>query len=135
MDKTALVDHLIDDGKQLVERLGQDGFPVTAAFWLQPAEDGGWLFYVASPQVETAGLSAAYRQLHIIIRKMPQPFWIDPLEVKLIGERNPLTLSVLDIYNRTGGPAASPIVWGGKQLANLTIEGAYLYPLPTNATN
>src|SRR5437016_742086 len=104
MDTDTLVEKLIDDGQKLVDRLPQDGFDVTAAFWLKPAEADQWYFYMASPVVEREGLSVAYRRLHALIRGMPQPFWIDPLEVKLIGASNPITQDVLDIHKRTSGP-------------------------------
>ncbi len=104
MDTATLVRELFDDGQKLLERLTQEGFEVTAGFWLRPVEDGGWLFYIASPTVERDGLSPAYQRLHTIIRGMPQPFWIDPLEVKLIGETNPITKDVLAIHSRAASP-------------------------------
>lgn len=130
MDTETLVDRLIDDGQKLVDRLPQDGFDVTAAFWLKRGEDGQWDFYVASPVVEKEGLFAAYRQIHTLIRAMPQPFWIDPLQVKLIGASNPITQDVLVVHGHASGPKVCPIRWGGKQLGKVSIEGAYLYPLP-----
>jgi hypothetical protein len=66
---------------------------------------------------------------------MPQPFWIDPLEVKLIGETDPITRDVLAIHGRAGGPKACPINWGGKRLGNVSVEGVYHYPLPVKAGN
>jgi hypothetical protein len=130
MDTATLVRDLIDDGQKLLERLPQEGFEVTAGFWLRPGEDGAWLFYIASPTVERDGISAAYGWLHTIIRGMPQPFGIDPLEVKLIGETNPITKDVLAIHGRDGGPKVCPIKWGGNRLGRVNVEGAYLYPLP-----
>jgi hypothetical protein len=135
VDTDTLVENLIDDGQKLLERLPQQGFQVTAAFWIRPAEDDAWRFYIASPVVEKEGLTQAYRRLHTLIRQLPQPFWIDPLEVKLIGETNPIAQGVLGIHRRAGAAQVSPIRWGGKKLGNLSIEGAYLYPLPTPVGN
>ena len=130
MDTDTLVKDLIDDGRKLVEELPQHGFEVTAAFWLKASEDGKWAFYIVSPVVEAEGLVKAYRQLHPLVRKMPQPFWIDPLEIKLIGPTNSIAQDVLAIHRRVPGPRVSPIRWGGTKLGNMSIEGAYLYPLP-----
>jgi hypothetical protein len=130
-----LVRELIDDGQRLLERLPQEGFEVTAGFWMRLAEDGEWLFYVASPTVERDGLSAAYRRLHTIIRSMSQPFGIDPLEVKLIGETNPITKDVLAILSRAAGPKVCAINWGGKRLGSTCLEGAYLYPVLVKVGN
>ncbi len=131
MDTDALVDNLVEDGQKLVEHLWQSGFDLTAAFWLKASENGRWYFYVVSPDVEAEGLAQAYRRLHLLIRRMPQPFRIDPLEVRLIGPTDPIARDVLDIHSRVPGPRACPIRWGGTRLGNVGIEGAYLYPLPS----
>ena len=130
MDTDTLVENLIDDGRKLVEELPQRGFDVTAAFWLQASEDGKWYFYIVSPVVDADGLANAYRRLHPLVRAMAQPFWIDPLEIKLVGPNNPIARDVLAIHNPSPRPRVTPIRWDGKKLGNVSIEGAYLYPLP-----
>src|SRR5438067_2222475 len=130
MDSETLVERMTDDGKKLVEELPRRGFEVTAAFWLQTSEDGKWYFYIVSPKVDTEGLVHAYRLLQSIVRAMPQPFWIDPLEIKLIAPSNQIALDVLAILGRVAGPSICPIRWRGRQLGNLSIEEAYLYTLP-----
>jgi hypothetical protein len=130
MDTDTLVENRIDDGQKLVEELRQRGFNGAAAFWLKASENGKWYFYIISPEVDTAGIINAYRQLHSLMRTVPQVSWIDPLEVKLIGPSNPIARDVLDILSRTPGPRVSPIRWNGQRLGNTSIDGAYLYPLP-----
>src|SRR6266849_4081742 len=123
MDTDTLVENLIDDGQKLVEALPQLGFEVTAAFWLHASEDSKWYFYIVTPVVDAEGLAKAYRRLHPLVRKMPQPFWIDPLEIKLIGLSSPLARDLMAIHSRVSGPSVGPIRWGGKKLGHLTIEG------------
>ena len=131
MDTETLVDHQIKDGQRLVDELQQRGlFEVTAAFWLKASDDGNWFFYIVSPIVDSEGITKAYRRLHPLVRAMPDPFWIDPLEIKLIGPSNVIAGDVMDIHGRSGGARVCPIWWGGKQLGNVSIEGAYLYPIP-----
>ena len=130
MDTESLVDNLIDDGQKLAEEVSQRGFPVTAAFWLRASEDDRWYFYIVSPVVDKEGLAQAYRRLHPLVRGVPEPMWIDPLEIKLIGPSNPIAQDVLAIHGRAPGPRVSPIRWGGKRLGNISVEGAYLYSLP-----
>src|SRR5947209_3032757 len=130
MDTNTLVEKMIDDGQKLVEELPQRGFEVTAAFWIKVNEDEQWYFYIVSPAVDTEGPAQAYGRLHTLIRQMPQPFWIDPLEVKLIEPDDPIARDVLAIHGRSPGARVSPIRWGGKKLGNVNIEGALLYPLP-----
>jgi len=134
MDTDTLVENRIDDGQKLVEELPQGGFDVTAAFWLKASEDGKWYFYIISPMVDTEGLAKGYRFLHPLVRAMPQLFWIDPLEIKLIGPSNPIARDVLAIHNRIPGPRVCPVRWGGKMLGNMSIEEAYLYPLPVTTS-
>src|SRR5437763_10992701 len=109
MDTDALVEDLTDDGRKLVEELPPRGFEVTAAFWLQASEDGKWYFYIVSPVVDAEGLAKAYRRLHPLVRAMPQPFGIDPLEIKLIGPSNPIARDVLAIHGRSPGPRVFPV--------------------------
>jgi hypothetical protein len=127
-----LVESVIEDGKKLVAELPQRGFEVTAAFWLKASENGKWYFYIVSPVVDAEGLNKAYRRLHPLVRAMPQPFRIDPLEIELIGPSNPIAQDVIAIHGRIPGPRVGPIRWGGTNLGNVSIEGAYLYPVPAN---
>jgi hypothetical protein len=135
MDTVTLVSEQIDDGEKLVRKLSEKGFEVSAAFWILATDDAQWSFYIVSPLVESEGLAKAYRRLHEVARQIPQPSWIDPLNVKLIGPSSPIAHDVLAIHARTSGPQVSPIRWGGKTLGNLSIEEAYLYPRPAAASN
>jgi hypothetical protein len=135
MDTITLVTEQIDDGDKLVRKLSEEGFEASAAFWILVTEDSHWYFYIVSPVVESDGLATAYRRLHDIARKIPRLSWIDPLKIKLIGPSNPIAQDVLDILYRTSGPNVSAIRWGGKRLGNVSIEEAYLYPLPAAASN
>src|ERR1700694_4570599 len=104
MDTESLVENLIDDGQKLVEEVLQRGFPVTAAFWLKASEDDRWYFYIVSPVVDDEGLAQGYRRLHPLVRRVPEPLGIDPLEIKLIGPSNPIAQDVLAIHRRAPGP-------------------------------
>jgi hypothetical protein len=130
MDTETLVANRIDDGRKLVEELLRQGFAVSAAFWLHASEDGKWYFYIVSPKVDTEGIIEAYRALHPVVRVMPPLFWIRPLEIKLIGPNNPIARDILAIQSRTTAPRGSPTRWGGTRLGNVSVEEAYLYPLP-----
>jgi hypothetical protein len=135
VDTNILVNNLIEEGGRIVDQLPQNGFEVTAAFWLKAAADGEWYFYIVSPVAELERLSGAYGRLHTLIRRLPLPLWIDPLEVKLIGPSHPIAKDVLAILNGAPGPRERPIRWDGQQLGNVRVEGAYLYPLPAAASS
>src|SRR5262245_29720675 len=130
MDTESLVEELVNGGQKLVEEVSQSGLLVTAAFWLEASEDDRWYFYIVSPVVDDEGLAQAYRRLHPLIRRVREPLGIDPMEIRLIGPSNPIAKDVLAIHGRAPSPHVSPIRWGGKRLGNVSVEGAYLYPLP-----
>lgn len=134
MATTALVKDMLTDGEKVVARLTQEGFDVTTACWLKESENDQWYFYVVSPVVESESFSRAYGRLHTIIRRIPQPLWIDPLEVRLLEPQDPIAKDVLAIHQRAPGPTVCPTRWGGTQLGNLSIEDAYLYPLTNGST-
>lgn len=127
MDQTALVDEQIADGKRLLDRLGEAGFPVTAAGWVRESERGRWYLYLASPVVEHQGIGAAYRRIHTLVRQMPQPFSIGPFEVKAVGPEEPIAEALLDLQRRH--PGRSSFHYSGSQLGGVDIEGAYIYPV------
>ena len=130
MDTDTLVENFLDDGQKLVAELPQRGFEVMAAFWIQPSWDGKWYFYVVSPLVDAEGITQAYRRLHPLVRARPQPVWIDPLKIRLIGPSDPLARDVLAALGRLTVNGDRPIRWSGTWLGNLSIDGAYLYPVP-----
>jgi hypothetical protein len=130
MDTCTLVESLIKGGQKLIEELRQRGFDVAAAFWLRASENGKWYFYIVSPVVDAEGAVNAYRRLHPLVWAMPQPFSIDPLEIKLIGPKNPIAQDVLRIQSRPTAARGYSIGWPGKMLGNVYVDEAYLYPLP-----
>lgn len=131
MHHEPLVEGQIDDGRKLLERLSQNHFDVTAAFWVKDREDGQWLLYIASPVVDDKGHLAAYRDVNATIGAMPDLRWIDLFEVKLTGATHPMTKDVLDILARypAGLRTRYPgtISYRGTQLGNASIDQAYIY--------
>jgi hypothetical protein len=125
--QASLVETQINDGQRLVEELVRDGFDVAAAFWLK-AYDSDWYLYVVSPVVEAEGIANAYRRVNAVLRRMPAPFRVDPFDVKLVGPADKLAQAVLNAQRRS--PSKTPVRSGGASLGDLSVEEAYLYPLP-----
>jgi hypothetical protein len=133
MDQGTLVSEMIDDGKLLLVRFAEEGVPVTAAFWLKESDGGGWYLYLVTPLVPAdGGTLAAYRRVGEVVRKMPQPFWVDGFAIKVIGEHEPIAKDALAILRQAGG--ARSMRWNGASLGRRSIEGAYFYPLPVAAS-
>src|SRR5271166_5756205 len=84
MDQGTLVDPQVQDGRRLLERLSAQGIPVAAAAWVKESEGGPWYLYIVTPLVpEDGGKLPVYRRLIPVIRQMPQPFWVDPMDFKV----------------------------------------------------
>jgi hypothetical protein len=131
MDQVPLVESQIDDGQRLVEKLTQDGFEVTAAGWIKTIDDGQWFLYIASPVVDKQGPFRTYRRVHTLVRHMPQPFWVHPFDVKLIGPTEPIAEAMQAIQRRY--PTRCPIQLGETQMGDVSIDGACIYPPLTAA--
>jgi hypothetical protein len=125
MDSNTLVDFQINAGERLIVQLLRDGFKVEAAFWLKTAEEGIWFLYIASPIVEEKGLAGAYRVLQLSHQRL-QGIPLSLSDIKLVGKDNPITRDVLAILARFPGVMATR--FGGKQLGDVSIEEAYIYP-------
>jgi hypothetical protein len=130
MASDTLVERQIDDGRKLVEQLPQHGFDVLAGMWLKTADDGAWHFHLISPRVDAAGHLVAYRELLAALRAMASISSIHPLEITLVGPSSPLGQAVMAALGQPHGPQhVSPVIWRGYQLGDVTLEGAYLYPV------
>ena len=131
MDQATLVDSLKVDGKRLLDRLAEDGIAV-AACWLRGTEEGQWFLYIATPLVNEEGATmAAYRRVNAVMREMPSPFSINPLEVRVVSSGSPLAKAVEELFRRYNGRI--PTRAGGGQFGGLSIDDSYVYP-PITAT-
>jgi hypothetical protein len=128
-----LVEKMLEDGGKVVEKLLEFGFDLTSAFWLQTSEDGKWRFYIVSALVESEGPIKAYKRLHPLVHALPDDSSVDPLQIKLIGPTNPMARDVLAIQRQSRNANGSPMRWGGTRLGEMSIDDAYLYPLPFTA--
>jgi len=117
----------IADGKRLVDRLAEEGVPVIGACWLKEAEAGQWFLYLITPLVnEKRDTRPAYRRVNAVLDQMPQPFWIDPMEYKVVGPDSAVGKALHDLYRHPR--RTSPLRSGSGQLDGVSIEGAYVYP-------
>ena len=131
MDQGSLVEMQIDDGKRLLEYLAREGVPVQGAFWAKETDGGIWFFYLITPLVtEAGGTRAVYFRINAVMDQMPEPLWISPLKIKVVGPTDPRARDVLNMLRRAGGARVSPIRWSATRLGDISVEDVYLYPLP-----
>jgi hypothetical protein len=124
MDTELLVEQK-SGGQRLIEQLVRDGFPVSAAFWVRTSEGGLWHLEIASPAVDEETPVGALRKVFAAMDELPTT-WVTPADVTLISEQNPTARAVIEL--RDAFPAPLPSFYQGRQLGNLAIKGAYIYP-------
>jgi hypothetical protein len=126
MDAIALVADQIDDGRRLLDRLGDNGIDVRAACWVKPADEDRWQLYIATPAVDELGAIAAYRQVFTALRSLNGVSVTDS-DIKLVGASHPVPQDVHFILERFPGKTflAPPQF---QLLGAMPIEEAYIYP-------
>jgi hypothetical protein len=126
--KEALSSEMISAGAELTRRLDEATFTVSASLWLYIPDANAWRLIIGSPEVRTNGPKKAYRQIQIVISKMPedQPK-IQLKDVSVIDSNDPLiTLLRLAIVTREG---ISNIRLKQNVINGVLIEEAYIYRL------
>jgi hypothetical protein len=127
VDQIALVTEQVADGRKLIERLAQEGIEVSAAGWLRSEYDAGqWFFYIATP-IEDTDTMNSYRRLVAVVRTMPTPFWIDPMEIKLISPKNPIAKWMRGLHDKY--PTKDVLHLMGGIGAPDDVEEAFVYPM------
>jgi len=125
MDKTALVETDIEDGKKLVEALDKANFPVHSALWFYLSESDEWRFIVASSLVDENGPKDAYTQIQRVLAKLSKPFGISLKNISVVSPNDDL-IQLLRITISTG-PGISGIRFARNTINNIFIEDSYLY--------
>jgi hypothetical protein len=124
MDQELVVDDRITDGKKLLTQLAQDGFEISAAYWIRSSE-GSWRLYLASPLVATEGAGKAFGRVYLSLAKLRAP-GVSVLDLRLIDPDNPSARAVQEIQRRH--PAFMPLRTGPTRLGDLDVEETHIYP-------
>jgi len=127
MNQGTLVAEQIEDGRRFLDRLSNEGIAVTAAAWVKEDEYGPWFFYLITPLAsERGGTMTAYDRVNTVLRQVPQPFWVDPMEYKVIAPDSAVGRAVRDLHRQY--PGLFPRWYREPQLGGMPLEGAYIYP-------
>ena len=79
---------MIDSGRELVQRLAQDGMKIRTALWLFSAETGRWSLVLASPEVRTAGPLALYRKTNKQLKRMGEPDYLPVYRIAIVDPKS-----------------------------------------------
>lgn len=125
MDKTALVDKNMEEGKRLLVALDSAGFRVLAALWFYVAEDEEWRFMVASPMMDEKGPKESYASIQETLARLSPPSNISLKQIWVVSPSHDL-IRLLRSAIRTG-PGVSGTRFTGNTVNNVFIEDAYIY--------
>lgn len=125
MDTELLVDHGIEDGRELLVGLVAAGFDVSVAFWGMTAEERLWHLYIGSTSVEPARVGDAYRTLYVCLSKLSGQS-IELSEVMLVEAGNTLAQDIMKIRDKQ--MSRTPLWRNKPQFVSLSVEQVYIYP-------
>ena len=125
MDKTALVEKYIEDGKKLITGLDEKGFRLDAALWFYLTDSDEWRLLLASPFVEKEGPRKSYNVIQSVLEGLSPPSAISLKDISIVSPNYNL-IQLLKIAIRTG-PGISDIRFTRNVINNTLIEDAYIY--------
>lgn len=125
MDKTALVEKNIEEGKRLLLALDSAGFQALAALWFYVAEDEEWRFMVASPVIDEQGPRKSYAFIQKTLAGLSRPSEIQLKQISVLSPSHDL-VRLLKVAIRTT-PGVSGIRFTRNTINNVFIEDAYIY--------
>ena len=125
MAQEALLDRHLQDGEELLRRLRNAQFDVTAASWVRDDEGGLWSLYVASKNVDDHGLGDAYGQIRPIVRAATD-LCIGPFDVKLISPSHSMAKEIIKLNE----PYPVPVYTRRRlrEMGGLRMGEAHIYP-------
>jgi hypothetical protein len=128
MDQGPLVTEQMDAGAKLVSEFDNYA-PVRAAFWVKESDDDQWFLYLASDRIDDSNFDLAYSEVIRLLGNGPR-LWLDPFQVKVIGADDPIAKAVLGHMQKY--PGRMPTRYHGRHLGGLSVEEAYIYPIPVS---
>ena len=129
MDQGPLVREQIDAGARFLNEF-QKYAPVQDAFWLKESDEGAWYLYVVSDQITDDNFDLAYGEVARLAGTI-RDSWFDPMQVKVLGQHEPLAKAVADL--RRQYPGRVPARFRELGLGGVGAEELYLYPSPIPA--
>jgi hypothetical protein len=125
--KEALSEQMMSSGAELIRRLDEAGFVVSAALWFYDSEANDWRFIIATPDLHRVGVRAAYKEVHLVVAAMPKERSIPLKSISVVDPANP-TISVLRVALKTGTDIAG-IRFSRNMINGTFIEDSYIYRL------
>jgi hypothetical protein len=125
MAETALVDAKITAGAELLQILDTTLGSIFAALWYRAPDAEDWRFVIGSDLVDREGPLAANRRLLDALRGYSWEVGISPLDVSVVGRRDPLMQVLRSTLATTG--TREPVRVSGAVVGGHFVEDAYIY--------
>ena len=85
-----LTPEMTDAGRDLLQRLEQDGMKIRTALWLLDGENGRWSLVLASPDVRTGGSLPLYKKASKHLARMGDPDYLPVYRVAIVDPKSTL---------------------------------------------
>jgi len=125
MDKTALVDKQIDEGKKLIEGLDKSKFKLVGALWYYNSNSGEWKLLLVSPLVDVIGPKQSYDVILAVLQDLKLSFEL-LTNISVLSPKNSL-IQLLGRVVHTEG--ISQIRFTRNTINGVFIEDALIYRL------
>jgi len=101
--KESLSDEMIFAGAELMRRLDEARFTVSASPWFYTSDANTWRLIIASPEVKISGPKKAYKQIQAVLARVPedQPK-VALKDITVVDSKDPL-ISLLRAFIRVEG--------------------------------
>jgi hypothetical protein len=125
MDQGSLVTEQIDAGLDLIGEFGKI-LPLQTAFWVKNHEDGEWLLYLVSDQINDSNLYQAYGEVLKILGEGPH-VWLNPFQIKVRSVVNPTANAVIALQQQYPMNGANRL--RNLMLGDIYADDLYIYPI------
>ena len=126
--KETLTEAMIRAGQELIRKLDEINWPVTACLWFYFPESNRWKLLVASPVVKREGPKRAYSQLLEVLKQIPEDTPRVALEDLVAIEDDHPLVALLGKAARVSGKTAG-VRLSRNAIDGQLIEDAYIYRL------
>ncbi len=130
MDQGPLVTEQIDAGAKLAGDFDSQYKPLSAAFWLKESEEGRWILYLVSDQIDDSNFDQAYGEVIRLLGRGPH-MWLDPFQVKVSGVDDRTAKIVLEIQQKNASRLATRV--RERMIGGLSVDEIYIYPIPMHS--
>lgn len=111
-----LTPEMIDAGRDLLQRLEQDGMKIRTALWLLDGENGRWRLVLASPEVRNGGSLPLYKKASKHLARMGDPDYLPVYRVAIVDPKRTRDSAAVRVGGRrprAGRPARDE--WLGRR--------------------